>query len=70
MASEWLTLTSAETGGSVSVNLANACSISPDEFGSVIWFPAGVGHEGKVFVTNPPAEILQMLADVRARQRS
>ena len=67
MASEWVKLTSEEAGaaGPIHVNLANASSIYPNGKGSVIWFLAGVGAEGKVYVTESPTEVLKLLSEVR-----
>jgi hypothetical protein len=47
MASEWVKLTLQDGGKTIHVNLANVSSIECDEKGSVIWFLAGVGEDGK-----------------------
>jgi hypothetical protein len=68
MVSEWVALTPSEAGivGPVHVNLTNASSIYPDGMGSAIWFLGGMGPEGRVHVTEPPAKILELLEAQRA----
>jgi hypothetical protein len=70
MGSEWVELTPAEGGitGPVYVNLSNANSINPDGKGSAIWFLGDTGPEGRIYVTESPAKILELLEVRRAHR--
>jgi hypothetical protein len=65
MASEWVKLTLQDGGKAIHVNLANVSSIECDEKGSVIWFLAGVGEDGKARVLETVEVILKRLSKVQ-----
>ena len=65
IASEWVKLTLQDGGKTIHVNLANVSSIECDEKGSVIWFLAGVGEDGKARVLETAEVILKRLSKVQ-----